>query len=70
MPRAHKGDRQYVPARVPAALNIDELYREAGYTDRGQYISDVLCSNAGRHDLVVGPPAANAEGALTLPLSA
>ena len=70
MPQPHKGERQYVPARVPAALGIDQLYKAAGYADRGQYISDVLCKNAGREDLVVGPPSVREEDSLPLPLTA
>lgn len=49
-----KGERRYIPVRVPVELlaAVDQARANEGVSSRSQYVADVLAAHLGAHELV------------------
>lgn len=51
MGRRSKGERGEYKARVPARVDVEALAAARGCSSVSVYISDLICLDAGRHEL-------------------
>ena len=68
MAQPYLGERRLYSLPVPAAIDIDDVAHQAGYSKVSRFGADAFCDLGGRPDLKLGPDVPLPLNALPLPL--